>query len=89
MCICQFTKKATKELHKIHKLERLEILDFINKTLKINPKQNSKQLNSEDEIKSRSSSVGDYRIIFILDENNSLLITCIRHRKDVYRHFNR
>ena len=83
------TERGTrKSLKKIYKKEQLKILSVINdiqecETIQDIP-HNGKLKGTKDRYKIR---VGDYRIIYQIKSQTEILITSIRHRKEVYDNF--
>ena len=77
-----FKKSVSRDLKKIGKPQAKKILDKIEKEL-------SSKADQYPELKGRFSGlrkcrIGDYRVIFSL-LNDTVLITRIKHRKEVYR----
>ena len=81
----ELDRKANKSLAKIPKRKRVIIeeillrLKSLNKVLDID--NDGKLKGTKDRYKIR---VGNYRIIYKVESQNEILITSIRHRKDVY-----
>ena len=81
----ELDRRANKSLAKIPKRERAIIeeillgLESLNEVLDID--NDGKLKRTKDRYKIR---VGNYRIIYKVESQNAILITSIRHRKDVY-----
>ncbi len=77
-----FKKSVSRDLNKLGKSQAKIILDKIDKEL-------SSRADQYPQLKGRFSGlrkcrIGDYRVIFSL-LNDTVLITRIKHRKEVYR----
>jgi mRNA interferase RelE/StbE len=76
--------KAAKELQKIEKQARTRIIDSA-KQLRENPEKLGKRLKQSD---FWSLRVGDYRIIYEIDQNKKqVVILFVGHRSKVYDDF--
>ena len=78
-----FKKSVTKDLKKISKAQVKRIFDKIENDLSRKPDQ-------FPELKGKFSGlrkyrIADYRIIFVIIEDDTVLITRIKHRKEVYK----
>ncbi len=78
-----FKKSVARDLKKISKSQTKHILDKIEADL-------TKSADKIPQLKGKFSGlrkyrIGDYRIIFTIINNDTVLITRIQHRKDVYR----
>lgn len=79
----RFTKKAQKELNKLPRQVYIRILKTL-ETLCINPRAGS--VRPMVGINSWRLGVGDYRVIYDIQDNElTILVIRIRHRKDVYK----
>jgi len=78
-----FKKSVTKDLKKISKDQVKKILDKIETNLSSASKQ-CPELQGQF-IGLRKYRVGNYRIIFAIIENDTILITRIKHRKESYK----
>ncbi len=78
-----FTSIAEKDLHKLDAKLGFRVLEKI-KELSKNPRpQGSKKLKTTDYHRIR---IGDYRVVYEINENEkSITVFKIRHRKDVYK----
>ena len=78
-----FKKSVTKDLKKIDKSDVMEILDKIDSEL--SDKADQLPMLKGKFIGLRKFRVGDYRIIFLIIEPETVLILRIAHRKEVYQ----
>jgi mRNA interferase RelE/StbE len=76
------TKRASKDYKKLDDNVKNKILNELNK-LKDYPFENTSKLRNDD-IGEYRHRIGDYRIIFDIDESR-IIILRIGHRKDIYR----
>lgn len=75
-----FKKSVAKDLKKISKDQVKRIFDKIETNLSPAPEQFPEKF-----IGLRKYRVGNYRIIFAIIENDTILITRIKHRKESYK----
>ncbi len=80
----KFDKRAEKKFAKFDKQIQKRIKDFLDKKLAIDPYSHSTLLvNSDDFFRSR---IGDYRIIFKLNNKELIIILLdIGHRREIYK----
>ena len=78
-----FKKSVKKDLDKISKDQIVRILDKIEKDLSDKPDR-FQELKGKF-LGLRKFRVGDYRVIFSLIDDDTVLITRIKHRKEVYK----
>jgi mRNA interferase RelE/StbE len=78
-----FKSSVSKDLKKIDKRKVKEILDKIETELSENAKENPTLRGKFTGL--RKYRVGDYRVIYSILNDNTVLILRIAHRKEVYR----
>ena len=78
-----FKKSVAKDLKRISKTQVKKILDKIEIDLSNNPEQFPELRGKFAGL--RKFRVGDYRIIFAIIDNDTVLITRIKHRREVYK----
>jgi mRNA interferase RelE/StbE len=78
-----FKSSVSKDLKKIDKRKVKEILDKIETELSEDAKENSTLSGKFSGL--RKYRVGDYRVIYSILSDNTVLILRIAHRKEVYR----
>lgn len=79
----EWDKRAYRDLKRIDVSNAVSILNDLNKLYE-NPRQAGKSLKGEFKNKFRLR-VGDYRVIYsVNDQENSVLIIAVGHRKDIY-----
>jgi mRNA interferase RelE/StbE len=78
-----FKSSVSKDLKKFDKRKVKEILDKIETELSENPKENPTLRGKFSGL--RKYRVGDYRVIYSILNDNTVLILRIAHRKEVYR----
>ncbi|WGW11945.1 type II toxin-antitoxin system RelE/ParE family toxin [Saxibacter everestensis] len=80
----QFAPSALRAVERLPSKIATAIIEFVTVTLPSNPERMSKPLRVELE-GLRSACRGDYRVLFSMDETSeTLLVTRIAHRSDVY-----
>lgn len=76
---------ARRQLHRLPERAAVAIVEFITTILTENPARSSKPLTGELE-GLRSARRGDYRVLLWIDEDEStVVIVRVAHRADVYR----
>lgn len=78
-----FKKSVSKDLKKISKDQVIKILDKIETNLSTTPEQFPELKGKFAGL--RKYRIGNYRIIFVILEENTVLITRIKHRKESYK----
>ena len=78
-----FKKSVAKDLKRISKAQVKRILDKIEIDLSNMPEQFPELRGKFAGL--RKFRVGDYRIIFAIIDNDTVLITRIKHRREVYK----
>ncbi len=78
-----FKKSVSKDLKKISKDQVIKILDKIETNLSTTPEQFPELKGKFAGL--RKYRVGDYRIIFAILEEHTVLTTRIKHRKESYK----
>ena len=78
-----FKQSVSKDLKRIEKSITSEILDKINAELSINANQYPVLKGKFSGL--RKFRIGDYRIIYSIIKNDTVLILRIAHRREVYR----
>lgn len=79
-------KPAQRDLRKIPPEHQTRLRAAI-QALGVNPREQTQKLKGEPGFRRR---VGDYRIVFRVDESEGqVLVTRVRHRRDVYRRLGR
>lgn len=79
----KFKNSVLKDLKKLDKFKAIEILNKIDTELSINADKSTVLKGKFSGL--RIFRVGDYRILFTIIGNDSVLILCIAHRKEAYR----
>ena len=81
----EFKKSAGKALKRFPKSDLRSIQKTIDMMIRALPDQNLTNMKGENPF--HRVRVGDYRIIYEIDEENSLIVILkVGHRKDVYKH---
>jgi mRNA interferase RelE/StbE len=78
-----FKKSVAKDLKKISKEQVKRILDKIETNLSSAPEQFPELKGKFAGL--RKYRVGNYRIIFVIIENDTVVVTRIKHRKESYK----
>ncbi len=78
-----FKKSVAKDLKRISRDQVKKILDKIESNLSITPEQYPELKGKFAGL--RKCRVGNYRIIFVILEEKTVLITRIKHRKESYK----
>ncbi len=78
-----FKKSVAKDLNNISRDQVKNILDKIETNLSSNPEQFPELKGKFAGL--RKYRVGNYRIIFVILEENTVLITRVKHRKESYK----
>ncbi|MEX0616254.1 MAG: type II toxin-antitoxin system RelE/ParE family toxin [Candidatus Woykebacteria bacterium] len=80
----KYSKNAAKEISKLDNLVKKKIKEAIETKLLTDPLANSLQLQDFEVKGARRLRVGNYRVIFYL-ENNIQEILRVGHRRDIYK----